>query len=241
MTLLCLDCGNTRLKWGLRAGESWLDQGAVPTAEIDSLARLLASAPPPARAIACNVAGPAARAALAALAENLGVGLAWCSSVARQCGVENGYQDPAQLGVDRWAALIGAHGLRSSACLVVLAGTATTIDLLDAGGVFRGGLILPGIALMRASLATNTAQLPGAGGSYSDLPRSTADAIASGCLQATAGAIERMFARIAGQRDAICMVSGGAANELLPLLDQPIAMVDNLVLEGLARMADEHT
>jgi len=239
MTLLCLDCGNTRLKWGLRDGETWRDQGAVPIEDIASLTQVLAAMPRPAGAIACNVAGPAARGALAALAETLGVDLAWSSSAAQQCGVKNGYQDPGQLGVDRWAALIGARSLRVSACLVVIAGTATTIDLLDADGVFRGGLILPGIALMRSSLAANTAQLPGGGGSYSELPRNTADAIASGCLQATAGAIERMFARIAAEHDALCMISGGAAAELLPLLDLPLAQIDNLVLEGLARMARE--
>jgi len=239
MTLLCIDCGNTRLKWGLREGETWRDQGAVPIGEIATLTRELASKARPARAIACNVAGPAARTAVDALAETLGVKLAWSSSLAQQCGVKNGYQEPGQLGVDRWAALIGARALRASACLIVIAGTATTIDLLDAGGVFRGGLILPGIALMRSSLAANTAQLPGGGGSYSDLPRNTADAIFSGCLQATAGAIERMFKCIAVERDAVCLISGGAATELLPLLDLPLARIDNLVLEGLARMAQE--
>lgn len=237
MSLLCLDCGNTRLKWGLRQGDAWVEQGAVATTQIASLQATLAALPPPAQAIACNVAGDAAQAALIDLAASLGLSLSWAASVAQQCGVSNRYEAPQRLGADRWAALIGARGLRRSACLVVLAGTATTIDLLDAEGVFQGGLILPGIAMMRASLAGNTAQLPGAGGGYRELPRNTADAIASGCLQATAGAIARLFRRIAAEPAAACLLSGGAAAELAPLLEMPLVRIDNLVLEGLARMA----
>lgn len=241
MSLLCLDCGNTRLKWGLRDGDAWRDQGAVATSEIASLARVLGSMPPPARAIACNVAGNAAQGELAALAAALGVELKWSLASAEQCGVKNGYEEPAQLGADRWAALIGARRLRASACLVVLAGTATTVDLLDSEGWFRGGLILPGLALMRASLAANTARLPGTGGCYRDLPKNTADAIASGCLQATAGAVARMFERIAAEREAVCLLSGGNADDIAPLLTLPVQRIDNLVLEGLALMAADDT
>ncbi len=107
-------------------------------------------------------------------------------------GVVNGYDNPAQLGADRWAALIGARGLHAGPALVVMAGTATTVDCLDAQGVFRGGLILPGLDLMRRSLARNTAGLPEACGGYRVLPTNTDDAIVSGCIAATVGAIERM-------------------------------------------------
>ena len=154
--------------------------------------------------------------------------------LAEQCGVKNGYQDPAQLGADRWAGLIGAHRLHEGACLVVNAGTATTIDVLDAGGVFQGGVILPGVYLMRRALAGNTAQLLLTAGEYKALPRNTADAIASGCLLASAAAIERMFVRVSGQSGAVCLLSGGAADSLSPLLDIPLLRIDNLVLEGLA-------
>jgi hypothetical protein len=85
----------------------------------------------------------------------------WAKSQSAQHGVRNLYErPPEQLGADRWAALIGARALLGSTCLVVCAGTATTIDRLDASGLFRGGLILPGYDLMRAALAANTAQLP---------------------------------------------------------------------------------
>lgn len=229
--ILCLDCGNTRLKWGLNENGQWLERGALPLTEIGMLRQVIATLPHPQRAIVCNVAGAVMAEAITAA---LTMPLLWATSRAEQCGVKNNYEDPAQLGADRWAALIGARRTHEGACLVVNAGTATTIDVLDAEGIFEGGLILPGVDLMRAALAGNTAQLPLASGQYKALPRNTADAIASGCLLATAGAIERIFARVSGGSGAICLLSGGAADSFAPLLDIPLRRIDNLVLEGLA-------
>lgn len=229
--ILCLDCGNTRLKWGLNEKGQWLERGALPLCDIGMLGQVLASRPIPRRAIVCNVAGAVMAEALTA---TLHIPLLWATSLAEQCGVKNNYQDPAQLGADRWAALIGARRMHQGACLVVNAGTATTIDVLDATGLFLGGLILPGVDLMRSALAGNTAQLPLADGEWKTLPRNTADAITSGCLLATAGAIERMFVQVKGGSGAVCLLSGGAADRFAPLLDIPLLRIDNLVLEGLA-------
>jgi type III pantothenate kinase len=240
MTLLCIDCGNTRLKWGLHDGQRWLAQGALGWNEIEHFARLLACQPRPVRAIGCNVASDAIGAAVEAAVAELGLPLRWVESRAAQCGVTNTYDNPGQLGADRWMALIGACRLHHGSCLVINAGTATTVDVLDARGVFRGGLILPGVKLMQAALAKDTARLPLATGRFSRLPLNTADAILSGCLLATAGAISRMFERIDGSAEALCLLSGGAADLLEPLLGLPLRRVDQLVLEGLACVANEH-
>jgi type III pantothenate kinase len=229
--ILCLDSGNTRIKWGLRQDDVWLDRGAMP---VDGLA---AFAPNTDRVVACNVAGAAAQAAIKSLAARLDARLEWVESQARQCGVINGYEQPQQLGADRWAALIGARGLHGGTCLVVNAGTATTVDVLGADGRFRGGLILPGVTMMRQSLASNTAQLPVADGNFRALPTNTADAIASGALAATLGAIERMFAPLAAEPEVLCLLSGGAASALLPHLRIAHRLIPDLVLEGLAAIA----
>lgn len=232
--ILCLDAGNTRLKWGMRTAAAWLAQGVCAHAEVDSLAHTLPARP--ARIVACNVAGAAVAGRIEALAAALGAPLEWFASAAADAGVTNGYDNPAQLGADRWAALVGARALHAGAALVVMAGTATTIDALDAAGRFRGGLILPGLDLMRTSLARNTAGLPEARGSYRDMPTNTDDAIVSGSVQATLGAIERMARRLAGA-EFLCLLSGGAADLLAPHLELPLRRIDNLVLEGLARHA----
>lgn len=232
--ILCLDCGNSRLKWGLRKGGDWLASGALAHAEIARLAEQLPAGCGPQRVIGCNVAG-AERAEQIEAALSLPV--TWIASKAVQCGVVNGYETPASLGTDRWAALIGAHALHRGPALVVLAGTATTIDVLDANGCHGGGLILPGIELMISALATGTARLPLASGEYRQLPRNTHDAIISGAIQATLGAIARMFAVLPAEKDALCLLAGGAADVLLAHLGVPHRRIDHLVLEGLASIA----
>lgn len=237
MPLLCIDCGNTRLKWALRENGAWTAQGALP---LDAAGALAAALPHrPARIVACNVAGAAVAQALEAAAAELCAPLAWVQAQAAQCGVVNRYDMPAQLGADRWAALVGARARHGGACLVVNAGTATTIDALDAGGVFQGGLILPGLALMRSALAGATAGLPQARGVFCELPRNTDDAIVGGSLDATLGAVERMFRRLGAAAGARCLLAGGAAAELAPLLALPHEVVDTLVLDGLAQIAAE--
>jgi type III pantothenate kinase len=190
--------------------------------------------------LACNVAGPVVATAIDALALQLAAPLVWFRSSAAAAGVSNGYDRPTQLGADRWAALLGAHALHRGPILVVLAGTATTIDVLLANGRFAGGLILPGLTLMRQALARNTAGLPEARGTYGDCPTNTDDAIASGILHATLGAIERMAQRAFGTlpgaaaTDGVILLSGGAADILAPHLVRPHRQVPNLVLDGLA-------
>jgi type III pantothenate kinase len=235
--ILCLDAGNTRLKWGLREGRSWRTQGVFALDEIGGIATLLPAVSE--HILACNVAGDAVAQRIEDSVAPFGVPLEWFKSTAACCGVTNGYANPAQLGADRWAALVGARGLHAGNALVVMSGTATTIDVLGADGKFRGGLILPGLELMQKSLARNTAGLPEARGAYRDIPANTDDAIASGALQATLGAIERMQ-RLACRpvsADFCVLLSGGAADALAPHLDLPLRRVDNLVLEGLARVA----
>jgi type III pantothenate kinase len=210
--------------------EAWLTHDVV---------RIFASDVPD-RVIASNVAGPHVAQQLREQCGLSGVPLTLIQSRAEQCGVTSRYRDPAQLGTDRWAALIGARAARQGATLVIVAGTATTVDMLDAKGVFQGGIIIPGIALMRESLSRGTAQLPDVAGEYSRFPASTEEAIASGTLLATLGAIERMGATLRDQvgSEVALVLSGGAAPALLPHL--PAAEVrEHLVLEGLAAIAGD--
>ena len=239
--ILLIDAGNTRIKWRVipARGEGWIDQGACTHDEIAQLKAVLGTYPIRSL-LGTNVAGTETAARIDAFARSHGIAPDWLTPVADCCGVHNHYERPSQLGADRWAALIGARRMHPHACLVVTAGTATTVDLLDAGGGFQGGLILPGIDLMLRARATNTARLPLAEGRYSPTPRCTADAIRSGCLLAQAGAVERMFRQIAAEPDALCLLGGGAADNLTDLLDLPLRRVDNLVLLGLETIAHIH-
>jgi type III pantothenate kinase len=233
--IIAIDAGNTRIKWGWYDGAEWVDKGVLATADAAWLKDAAAEWPARARIVICNVAGPVVAERISALLTGRYADIVWLHASAAACGVHNAYERPEQLGADRWAALIGAHAEVAAACLVVCAGTATTVDLLAAGGKFQGGLILPGFDLMRAALAGNTAQLPFAEGEFRNMPRNTMDAIVSGCLHAQAGAIERLFATIAGEPGAVCLLTGGASFRLAPYLNIPLQMEDNLILDGLVR------
>ena len=233
--IVAVDVGNSRVKWGVHDGFAWTGLGSLPTREAARLGEAAVSWPDGAEVVACCVADAKTERVIEAVVAASGRRLRWVRSVACACGVRNGYEQPEKLGADRWAALIGARAKSAETCLVVCAGTATTVDWLDAAGNFRGGLILPGMRLMYGALARNTARLPHAEGEYRVEPRNTMDAIVSGCLHAQAGAIERMFAQVSAGGGALCLLTGGAARRIAPCLNIPYRKEETLVLDGLLR------
>ena len=140
---------------------------------------------------------------------------------------------PDAVGVDRVANAAAAIRRAGPDCVVVDAGTATTVDLVR-GGVFRGGAILPGVQLMADSLTKRTALLPAIRmheRSHDNLPgRDTVEAIAAGVAAGHRGAVAEVVRQMA-YGDVSLLVCGGAA----PKVDLPVAeVVPTLTLEGLA-------
>jgi type III pantothenate kinase len=235
--IICLDSGNSRIKWGVHDGTKWLGQGAVSHSEVGQLAEQLAPWPVAEKILLANVAGASAAQTIRQTLTDWPAEWLEVASEAARCGVSNGYKNPAQLGVDRWCALLGARALTQSPCVVVMAGTATTIDSLDASGRFLGGFILPGGELMRRALAKDTAGLPFANGAYAAFPQCTDDAIVAGSIEAQVGAIERAIHRLGDE--AQCLISGGNARVLAEHCAKPCHVIENLPLEGLLQLARE--
>jgi len=238
---LLIDAGNTNLKWAISRNGKMTTGGRMTYADKEfmaSLPRLWPLSTPPQRVLLSSVAGGNREGVLERWVEtSWGLPLELVQPQAQACGVVNGYAQPARLGADRWAALIGARHLRPGALCVVDCGTATTLDILDAGGRHRGGLIVPGLGLMRASLFSNTAAVRGdvdgaAGGLLSS---DTQAAVSAGSLQATVGFIERLQ-REAGEMLGVpltMILCGGSAPDLLPLLPREVRHEPDLVLKGL--------
>ncbi|MGR3985203.1 MAG: type III pantothenate kinase [Gammaproteobacteria bacterium] len=255
---LLIDVGNRRLKWASApdARGRFARRGEMDFAgarELPALAAQWAQLAPDSVWVSC-VAAAAARRALARQ-----VRAAWAlepvfiRARARQAGVVNGYAEPAALGGDRWAALLAAEALHPRRALIVVdAGTAVTVDLLDRG-VFRGGVILPGLRAMRAALARRAESI--AAGA-DDLPSSplpaampsplatdTAAAVAAGAVFALAGGVELALARqlaalpASRRRECLVVATGGDAAQLTPLLAREITPAPDLVLRGLAVIA----
>ncbi len=156
---LLIDAGNTRIKWVLSDGRDWRHADALPVEQAGELLHRLAGLQDIRQAWVSNVAGEEVAQQIRDACAGLPAQSRFIVAREAQCGVFNGYSSPAQLGSDRWAALIAAWHLVRRTCLVVNSGTATTIDALSARGEFVGGLILPGVELMQRSLCDATVQL----------------------------------------------------------------------------------
>ena len=248
MSFLAVDVGNTRLKWALYAapapGAEMVAHGAVFLEAIDQLAEgQWRDLPPPESMLGSIVAGEGIRRRTEEQLEIWDVEPRWVVSGASACGVTNGYDHPTRLGVDRWVALIGArHRILARGAprpiLVVMVGTAVTVDALDTGGNFLGGLILPGFGLMLRALEMGTAGLKAPTGEAVEFPTNTSDALMSGGADAIAGAVERMHRKLlkrCGQEPALIM-SGGAAVKLQSISDLPFETVETLIFDGLLQL-----
>ena len=241
--ILAIDAGNSRTKWGVfdEAGELQ-SHGAMPN-------NALSGMPLPetwqdcSRAVVSNVAGVDVAERIGRLLRPLAKSTHWVKAEAEACNVSNSYEAPERLGADRWAALIAAWQQYRAPCIVVNAGTALTVDALsagqDGGGIFLGGLFMPGLRLMQESLTSNTANISQADGGLQYFPTNTRDAIFTGALSAMAGAVNSMEVKLEQHADQTphCIVSGGDAAVLHEMLVRfhinQLSIAENLVLQGL--------
>lgn len=251
MTLLALDIGNTRLKWALyeRAGvgAQLLAHGVQFLENIETLAEGdWAQLKPPSHVLGCVVAGDAVKRRVLEQLEQWDVAPQWVFATAQEAGLVNGYDHPSRLGADRWVAMIGArHRLLQQGakqpCILVMVGTAVTVEAIDAKGHFLGGLILPGHGIMLRALESGTAGLHVPTGEVRPFPTNTSDALTSGGTYAIAGAVQRMVDHLrqhTGQTP-VCYLTGGAAWKMAPSLNVPFELVDNLIFDGLLTVADQ--
>jgi len=247
MKALLLDIGNTRLKWGLFDGNTIGSTGNIAMHTIHERGITVLHSKLPRNidtVIGCNVGGADfARKLSAFIDARDGHRVQYLRPEASAFGVTNSYRQPHRLGADRWAAMIGARSLCDTDCIVVDAGTAITVDVLDADGRHLGGQIMPGLRLMTESLADFTKALPrikrrpavrNVGlGIFAD---SSKDAILQGVASAAIGALDRAIRVLldAGYEPEIFMTGGDAA-EILSSLEREARHCPDLVLQGLAK------
>lgn len=246
--LLVLDVGNTRLKWAQVEDSELSEQQAIVHRNVKSDlwgAAVFESTANPSRILASNVAGLVMARTLARLANRAyGLPIEFVSTTADFQELRNGYLNPLLLGVDRWLALIGAWTKTRSALCIVDAGTAVKVDSVNAHGQHLGGLIVPGIPMMRAALMTNTSNIAQAAEqSTASLPgvlaNNTIDAISMGSVFALAGMADRAAELVATRttEKPKLYITGGDANLVASNMHTRGEIVPDLVLQGLAVIA----
>jgi type III pantothenate kinase len=252
VTALLLDIGNSRIKWGVLEDDSINRTGHIAHDRIQDkgLAALTSKLPRRVdRVMASNVAGTSFGTRLSGvIGMHCDADVQFARSEKSACGVTNSYRQPRRLGVDRWVAMIGAWAEVSGACLVVDAGTAVTIDALDASGKHLGGQIIPGVGVMAASLATQTSDIPNIqrraasqGSGIEMFASTTAGAVGQGALNAVVGAVERAARAIGDDQGEVTIIlTGGDASRILKSLGDAAIHRPHLVLQGLAQMLEDH-
>ena len=252
MTFLALDIGNTRLKWATyeaaNPGAKLLAQGAEFLENIDKLADgAWADLQAPTRTLGCVVAGDGIRLRVQEQMEQVDgwdIAPQWVIASETEAGLTNGYDYPSRLGADRWVAMIGAyHRMRAQGkprpMVVVMVGTAVTVEAIDIHGKFLGGLILPGHGIMLRALESGTAGLHVPTGEVREFPTNTSDALTSGGTYAIAGAVERMVQHVRKHCGAepACYMTGGAGWKMAPSMSVQFELVDSLIFDGLLEIA----
>lgn len=237
---LFIDIGNTSLKWAIgdRSNLSEMQgirhHGGLPI-DLHAAWEQLAT---PERVLVANVAGDALAAAVVrACRSRWGREPRFVHTERHCCGVTIAYEQSQRLGVDRWLVLLAGHQTCTGPVLIVDAGTAVTYDLLLADGRHLGGLILPGIELMRDSLLAGT-RIPRVEPEELAEPwtADTATAIAAASIQAPAALAERLYDRLADQVGGApdLIVTGSDGERLLAAIDRPASLEPDFVLQGLA-------
>jgi type III pantothenate kinase len=245
VTALLIDIGNTRIKWATWNQGRLSRQEATAHAKwtpIDLQRQVLQSAPGVQRILVVSVASEAVNSTITEVAlRTLKLTPEFFVSSRIVGGVTTRYIDPWRLGVDRFAAVIGARArAQNRAACVIDVGTAVTVDLVDGKGVHRGGAIVPGPDLMVKSLLKNTSGIEqrAQGGSSGRglFARETSAAIEQGAVYSVAAVIDRAVieARKTLRITPLVYLTGGAAKQIHPLLQTKHVFLPDLVLRGLA-------
>lgn len=237
MPVLEVDVGNSSAKWRLIDQGARRDGGRI-SASGERLAELVNEWQVGLVRIV-SVAGPDVDGQLAQAVIEAGARCEFVHTQPSCRGLVNSYAEPGRMGADRWVAMLAAWHMVAGPFIVVDAGTALTIDVVDGQGRHRGGYILPGRKLMLSALGANTERVRYEGAVVPAVApgASTAECVEHGVWLAMLAAVREVYA---AQCAALgcppkVLLTGGDAPALLDIAAEPHWVYrEELVLDGLA-------
>ena len=241
--MILIDIGNTRIKWALHHAGKLEKMHAIVHIEQDITPLLLTAwqqLPQPEYIYLACVGPQDVKQQLIQLAEQIWPAVKLHETYTQKSahGVKNIYPKYTKLGVDRWLAMLAAYQYHPTPVCIVSCGSALTLDIVDKQGQHLGGMIMPGLSLMRQSLSRGTANLGACSEHYMPgLANDTEAAIYNGCLNAINGFIMQGLAQY--QQPATVILTGGDADILATSLNLTAIIDTQLVLKGLALVAQE--
>jgi len=249
--LLCIDIGNTHTHYGAvdSLGSRFLRQ--IPTRLLDHategfadrLTSLIAECPGLRGAAFCSVVPGATEKLRRVLDQSQPALPIFQLTYEKKLGVSIGYPRPAEIGQDRLANAAGAHALFGTPAIVIDMGTAVTFDIVTRTHGYEGGIIAPGVEVMRRYLHEQTALLPKLDDSLQidrAIGQSTLEAMRIGTVIGFGGMVQALLDGVLAELSARgepppqVLATGGTAELLRKTLRTPFIVVPDITLRGLA-------
>ena len=238
---LLLDIGNSSVNWAMEEGDQFTIDGAFryDKNNVDkSLQDNLSFLQTPTQVLVANVAGKKVFSSLEAWVKQQWQLECWQPSVCAKFNkLENSYNNTQEMGIDRWLAMVAAWEKHQTTLCIVGCGTALTIDSIDSRGNHLGGYIIPGIELMQQALITKTECINVPTDKHASIAyaQNTQAAINNGAFFATMAMIDRAVMHLSDKPETLpkCIIFGGMADLISPLLKDQFEHEPNLVLCGL--------
>lgn len=164
------------------------------------------------------------------------------TSEAKRNQLQNSYSQPQLMGVDRWLAMLGAQQFHQNQALIVVdAGTALTLDVVDSVGMHQGGWILPGLRLQQQAVTSHTAKVFNRDEQRPELGfgQDTASCLQNGALAAVIAAIRYGVSMVPEGK---LVLTGGDGPALVRYLeDLNVDFQPLLVFHGLSQYIAKKT
>ena len=239
--ILCLDIGNTRIKWGVCELAQFNISYQGVAEEMSQLAGELSALSPMPVWVSSVGSKDVNDSVLQWFDENWRQQANFINSEPEFKDLKNAYRVSEDLGVDRWLAMVAARNLIDDDFCVIDAGTALTIDAVRSTGEHLGGLIMPGLSLMAAALSKGTANIDQAAGKQHTLAGNTIDAVASGIMTSWLGGIEKALSELTQKLPGCTVfVTGGDAEKVKSININNVVYNNDLVLLGVGLKARDH-
>lgn len=239
--ILDLDVGNARLKWRTVSDEGDPAASGANNLTDANLFAGISSTDIGRVRVSCVAGGDMENTLISWCKSELGIAPEFARSQARLGRVTNGYIDPERLGVDRWLAVLAAYAREKDSCCIVDCGSATTLDFVTESGNHLGGLITPGLAMMKNSLLQDTEEIKltaddGLWNAHQVAGRSTEEAVLGGIIRMTLALICSCLDKFEREQatKAALILTGGDARMLANYLSRDCEVCSALVLDGLA-------
>lgn len=250
MPILAIDIGNTHTHFGIVSADGVQSAESMPTGELgreaNALVELIDSpefATHRVEGLAfCSVV-PNRTPELVAFARSFLPGKpAFHLTHEADLGIPITYPIPSQIGQDRLANVAAAQNLHGAPAIVIDMGTAVTLDVITRAKGYEGGVIAPGVDVLRRTLHEQTALLPSLETDFqlgSSIGRSTTEAMQIGCLIGFRGMVSSLAEAIRseledrGEAGIRLIATGGSSALLNPKHDSEITFVPDLTLRGL--------